>query len=195
MQDVTRVGMSLVDFNSAFTQRPFEMYDGEIVYLIPTVFGPGKIIQRLFVLLYAFIANNRLGEIYQEITFILPDRDDPNWVRGSRVPDLMFYNGTRIADYMQQHPDWYNSPLTLVPDLVVEVVSPTDHYSDVEKKVSAYPADGVRLIWIVDGQTQRVAVQRAGSNQQTNLTITDVLEGEEMLPGLRLPVSDIFEVT
>lgn len=192
MREVTRTGMPLADFNAAFAQRPFELFDGEFVYLMPNVFGPSEIIQRLFLILYMFINSSRLGNIYQETTFVLPERDDPTWVRGSRVPDLMVYTGTRIADYKQEHPDWYTRPLTLVPDLVVEVVSPTDQYSDVERKASAYLADGVRLIWIVDGQTQRIAVRRTGSSQQTNLGINDTLDGEDVLPGFRVPLTEIF---
>lgn len=193
MQVKQRVGMPLEAFIQEFDQRPFEIIDGGKIYVMPTVFGPGDFIRMLFRLLDRFVEANKLGEVYQEITFILPDAYDSRWVEGSRIPDVMFYSGTRVADYKQQNPDWYGQPLALVPDLVIEVVSPTDHYTDVDKKAAAYLADGVRLIWVFNPQTGRVAVHRTGSNQQTNLTIADTLDGEDVLPGCSIALQNVFD--
>jgi Uma2 family endonuclease len=77
------------------------------------------------------------------------------------------------------------------PDLAVEIVSPSDRYSDVQEKVGQYLAAGVRLVWVVDPATRQVTAH--GSPDEIRLVRNDgVLEGGEVLPGFRLAVAELF---
>jgi Uma2 family endonuclease len=62
---------------------------------------------------------------------------------------------------------------------------------EVLEKVDIYRRAGVPLIWVAFPQTQTVLVDGAGRERQT-LGMDDTLEGEEILPGLRLPIATIF---
>jgi Uma2 family endonuclease len=117
--------------------------------------------------------------------------DKPNWVKGSRVPDLMIYDKARWEEYKANTPDWGDKPFVLVPDLCVEVISPTDKYSDVDAKVAGYLRDGVRLVWVFDPREKAVNVHT--SSGSIRLTRTDMLDGGEVLPGFKLPLSDLFQ--
>jgi Uma2 family endonuclease len=78
------------------------------------------------------------------------------------------------------------------PDLAVEVVSPHDRYPEVDAKVAEWLTHGTRMVLVVNPRRRVVAVhrpQRAGRE----LTETDVLDGEDIVPGWTLPVRDIFE--
>jgi Uma2 family endonuclease len=77
------------------------------------------------------------------------------------------------------------------PDLVVEVVSPTDRPRAVAEKVAIYLAKGVPLVWVVDPATRSAEVHRPG-RQPRRLTIDDAFDGEEIVPGFRLPLSQVF---
>jgi Uma2 family endonuclease len=78
-----------------------------------------------------------------------------------------------------------------IPALVIEVVSPSESMREVLEKVDIYRRAGVRLIWVAFPKSKTVLVDGAGRERQT-LGIGDVLDGGDVLPGLRLAVADIF---
>jgi Uma2 family endonuclease len=76
------------------------------------------------------------------------------------------------------------------PDLAVEVLSPDDRWTEVEAKVDEYLAAGTVRVWVVDARRREVHVFGAGG--RSRLGGEQVLEGEELLPGFRLPLSELF---
>ncbi len=89
-------------------------------------------------------------------------------------------------------PDWKSKPVILVPDLVVEIISPTDRYSDVQDKIELYLHDGVKVIWVLDPQRSRITIYAQNSKQQITLSAEDSLDGGDIIPGFNIPVADIF---
>jgi Uma2 family endonuclease len=81
--------------------------------------------------------------------------------------------------------------MTVAPDLVVEILSPSETASELEEKVRDYRAAGTRLIWVVDPATRVVSVRRTGG-PDTRLTEIDVLDGSDVLPGFTIPVTRLF---
>ncbi len=187
----TKVGMPLNEFLEAAETQPFELINGERRIKLPNVFGHSEIIRLLFVLLYQFTRLKGDGEVYTETTFIMPDRIDTNWVTGSRIPDLMVFSGNRIADYKNSMPDYQNHPLALVPDLVIEVVSPNDKVSELDEKIDAYLLDSIRLIWVIDPQRRKATVHAPDMEQPLHLNVNGVLDGGDVLPGFSVALVDI----
>jgi Uma2 family endonuclease len=139
----------------------------------------------------AFLAYERQtgrGEAFSEAPYVLVEAK--NWVKGSRVPEVMYCSAERLKAYREQVPDWKSKPLILVPDLVVEVVSANDRYTDIQSKVEVYQNDGVNLIWVIDPHRQKVIVHQG--NLQTILSVQDTLSGGEVVPGFEVPVADLF---
>jgi Uma2 family endonuclease len=167
----------------------FEWIDGERVPKMPNVFGHSQTVHTLYDSLSPFVRSHKLGQVYIETRFVLTD--DPQWVRGSRIPDMMFIRQQRLDGYRAANPGYAGRPLVLVPDLVVEVVSPTDSYSDVQAKVNRYLADGVAMVWVLDPEIRMVLVERQGSTQK--LVDGDILTGDEVIPEFQVAVSRIFE--
>lgn len=189
----TEVGMSVADFVRLYdAEGPFELIDGERVPLSPNVFGPVYYANRIARLLDDFSISRSLGQAFVEATFILADADYPNGVKGSRVPDVSFYRAERLNAYIAAQPDWGARPLALIPDLAVEVVSPTDAYADVLRKVRLYRQDGVPLIWVVEPGAKLVTVHAAASEQQTTLAGDQRLTVGDILPGFDISVAQIF---
>ncbi|MHB8625069.1 MAG: Uma2 family endonuclease [Aggregatilineales bacterium] len=186
------VGMSMADFFREYDEHgPFELLNGEIIRLSPQKITHGLIMRVLFVALYEYCVAHALGEVFNEITFVLSDKSD--WVKGSRVPDILFVSAERYVAYKQNTPDWKDKPLILVPDLAVEIVSPTDKPDSILEKIGLYLGDGVRLVWVIDPQRQMVAVYHAGNWQPVLLTAHDALNGEDILPGFSLPIATLLE--
>ena len=79
----------------------------------------------------------------------------------------------------------------IAPDLAVEVVSPNDLAYEIDKKVEEYDTASVKLIWVVNPETKTVRVHRADGTV-TVLREKDELDGENVVPGFRCRVGDLF---
>lgn len=194
---VTKIGMPLDEFIRLYdTEGPFELIDGERIPVMPTVAGHNKAIKRLFLALERHAEARNLGEAFTEVPFVLADQ--PNWVKGSRLPDVMYFSAERLSAYIAATPDWELKPYILVPDLVVEVVSPSDNLLEVDEKVDRYLLDGVRAVWVVDPQRKKVLIHMLKSRSPftkeiTTLQIGDLLTGGDIIPDFEIPVAKIFE--
>jgi Uma2 family endonuclease len=109
----------------------------------------------------------------------------------------MYYRAERLEAYKAATPDWKLRPYVLVPDLVVEVVSPTDNLTELDDKVDVYLADGVNLVWVIDPQREKVSVytlvaERPHTKQHTTLKPGDTLSGGDLMPGFEIAVATIF---
>jgi Uma2 family endonuclease len=82
---------------------------------------------------------------------------------------------------------------TIAPDLAVEVVSPNDAVSDLVEKIGEYLRAGVKLVWIIDPVTRTVQVWR-GDKSGAWLEAEDELSGEDVVPGFRCRVAELFPV-
>lgn len=190
---IEKIGMPLEEFIELSNDQPFEIISGERRPRLPTVFGRSDMIRRLFRMLDSFTQTHRLGEVYIETTYILPDANDSDWVVGSRIPDLMFFSDDRVQQYKVRTPDHRQRPLALVPDLAIEVVSPSDKFSELDEKVDAYLLDGVRLIWVLDPQRRKAVVHAPDLDQPLHLKEDGVLDAGDVIPGFKVALSSLLE--
>jgi Uma2 family endonuclease len=103
-----------------------------------------------------------------------------------RKPDVSFIRRGRLPD--ERLPKGH---VTIPPDLAVEVLSPNDLADEVDEKVKEYLEAGVLVVWVVFPKTRTVQIHRA-DGPIVKLTETDELSGEEVLPGFRCRVGEIF---
>lgn len=171
-------------------EGPLEFLDGEIIPLHATITRDGLALKRLYNAFLDYEQDTDAGEVMSEMTYVL--LDSPDWVKGSREPDLMFYKAERLAAYRAEVPDWEDKPFVLVPDFIAEVVSPNDRYSKIYKKIALYLEDGVELIWIIDPQKRTVFVHRSGLDVQLMLSSRDTHNGGDVLPGFEIEIAAIF---
>lgn len=183
--------LTIEDYVRRYEQHgAFEIIDGEWREIMPPVMIHGVFVRALFLILYNYCQQNQLGEVFQEMPFVLSY--DSNWVKGSRVPDVMFFEKSRWDKYIVQVPDWPKKPAILVPDLAVEVVSQNDSYSELNRKVQLYRQDGVKLVWVVDPAEKSVDVHEG--NRIETLDKDDTLTGGKLLPNLKIKLSELFAV-
>jgi Uma2 family endonuclease len=79
------------------------------------------------------------------------------------------------------------------PDLAVEVSREDNTGAEMARKMEEYFAAGTRLAWVVDPKTETVRVHRE-PRKFVVLRVGDVLDGGDVIPGLRIPVQDLFEL-
>lgn len=109
--------------------------------------------------------------------------EDPDRVRR---PDLSFISIDRLNP--DNEPEGY---CDVVPDLAVEVISPNDRAYEIAEKVDEYLRAGVKLVWVVMPPNRSIEVRRIDGSCDL-LTEGDELSGEDVVPGLKCAVSDIF---
>ena len=103
-----------------------------------------------------------------------------------RLPDVAFVRAERMPSPEEQE---HFAPI--VPDLAVEVIFPTDRQKDVDEKIEQYLEAGVPLVWVFHLRQRTATVHWAGWPLQ-DFREGDALDGEEVLPGFRLPLADAF---
>jgi Uma2 family endonuclease len=81
----------------------------------------------------------------------------------------------------------------VVPELIVEVRSPSDRWSKVLEKVTEYLKAGVVAVIVVDPQSLSVQVHRDTDQMPQTLRDTDELALLDLLPGFSVPVKRLFE--
>lgn len=81
----------------------------------------------------------------------------------------------------------------VVPDLAVEVISPSNTFGEVLGKVHEYFQAGARLVWVVAPLHQQVYVYQSPTHVQV-MTLQDALTGAPVLPDFRLPLAELFDV-
>src|SRR4051794_41118389 len=99
-QPQTRIGMPMDEFIRQYEAAPFELIDGERSPLMPPVAEHGEVIRLLIRHLFGYEPINPNIVVYTEMLVVL--EDSPNWVKGSRVPDLMIYDKARLDAYKRR---------------------------------------------------------------------------------------------
>lgn len=167
-------------FWEQYAGQPYELVDGEAVYVAPAGLEASNIARRMGGLIGIFVDDNDLGWVTTADGGYKLDEDN------LRAPDVAFISNERLDKQADKRK--YG---TTAPDLAVEVVSPTDRAADVQNKVRLYLERGVLLVWVVYPGTREVVIHRPDRTAQT-LTATDRLNGEDVLPGFTLPLATLF---
>jgi Uma2 family endonuclease len=158
-----------------------ELVKGVIVTMPPPSFYHGVVCSRVALRLGIVVEQSQLGVITSNDTGVILERD-PDTVRG---PDLAFWKRDRAPDIrLFAYTD-------IPPDLAVEVLSPSDVFAKVIRKVNEYLRAGVTLVWIVIPDDQSVSVHRSGRDSVL-LGVNDTLSGEDVIPGFSCKVADLF---
>src|SRR5262245_43829859 len=157
-----------------------ELVRGEVVTMPPPGGRHGVCCSKINRRLGTFAEDNNSGTVTCNDTGFISERD-PDTVRGA---DVAFWRRERLPEV----PEGY---IEVAPDLAVEVISPSDHYSRVQATIRHHLTHGVRLLWVVDPEDRSVTVYRS-LHEATILTETDTISGEDVLPGFSCRVADLL---
>lgn len=128
----------------------------------------------------------RLGWVSPEGTSFRCFPDDPTRVRRA---DTAFH----LLDRLTADQAVAEGHMPVVPDLVVEVVSPNDIADDVNRKRLEWQRAGAAVVWVVFPLDQEVYAFYADGAVRL-FRPTDTLTGEPVLPEFRVPVADFFRL-
>ena len=161
----------------------YEIIEGDL-YVTP---APSPRHQKISInlsgIVWNFLRTNPLGEIFAAPVDVVFSREPPQVV----VPDLVFVAAEHVSLITEKN-------LQGVPDLLVEILSPTTATIDRRVKHSLYERVGVPGYWIVDPERNTVQVFRLSGGRYAEaleLGLGDRLE-TPLLPGLSIPLSEVF---
>jgi Uma2 family endonuclease len=159
----------------------FALIDGEL-HRMPGAGGThGALKMFLAMHLGPFVYSRSLGKLYGDTGFrLFPDRET------TLFPDVAFVRADRVPSAVEEE-----RFLNLVPDLAMEIESPTDYPKLKDEKVAAYlDARTPCLLWLYP-RTRSISVYRPGQ-VAVKLGPDDVLDGGDILPGFSIRVADLF---
>ncbi|MBI1929166.1 Uma2 family endonuclease [Candidatus Poribacteria bacterium] len=171
------------------TMQRYEIIDGELIMAPAPLFGHQWRSKKIFQPLDAYVEENQLGLVVYAPVDIMINKDPLR----TRQPDVLYISVERLEKYnldeMEELPF-----LNVAPELVVELISPSESRSKIEDKLADYQQIGVCECWLVRSTEGTIEVVRftADSSQ----TVERFRRGErvrsDILPGWQPAVDDLL---
>lgn len=160
----------------------YELVRGELIKMPPAGHMSSFREMRVGSRLALYVDENRLGRVYGASGGFTLARG-PDTVL---APDASFVRQERV-EAVGDGDGFFPG----APDLVVEVISPSDRLTEVEAKVEEWFNAGTLMVVVVNPRNRTIRAYRSPTDSVL-LTETDTLDGGNVVPGWRLPVADIF---
>ena len=162
--------------------RPTELVRGEIVEMNQPGFLHGEVCGNIAGILRNFVKSHSLGRVATNDAGMITEHD-PDSVRGA---DVAYYSFQRLPK--EQRPKGYpDNP----PELVFEVRSPSDRWSNILHKTAEYLNAGVNVVVVIDPESESAHVYFPDQPEHI-LTKADNLEFPDLLPGFSVSVAEIL---
>ena len=157
----------------------FELIEGVLTEMPGPNLNHGLITTKLVLAIGTYLSDKAIGQVLTNLAFLLNDKSAP-------IPDVAFVEAERLKAASRE------MVFEGAPDLAIEVMSPTDKWSEVSKKVHVYQQNGTRLVWVIDPFDQGVTVYHHERPRRL-LLVDDKLDGEDIIPGFTLEIKTLFE--
>ncbi len=174
--------LTATEFAEKFSHHRMELVRGLPVETPRSDFRHGKACARMTRYLDEFAETHDLGHVMSNDTFVKV-ATNPDTLRGG---DVLFASYERLPKG-----DIPPGVLDVIPELVVEVVSPSNLWTGLFTKVDEYLAAGVKVVVILDGDSKTASTYRPKMVQDI-YRVTDTLTLPDVLPGFSVPVAKLF---
>ena len=162
--------------------KRYELVRGELIEMPPTSHDHGRVTDRFGRRMGNFIEERDLGHGIAAETGVNIEHDPDT----TRAPDYGFISYERMAE-----PPPSRGYADVIPDLVLEVVSPNDRQPEIDSKTQMWLDAGVRLVLVAYPETREVYAHH-DDGTVVRYGIGDTVFGDPVLPGFTCPVADIF---
>lgn len=162
--------------------KKFELIEGVIFEVTTGTPAHGYVILRAARRLLDFAETHQLGEVFTDtVTYELSPEDE-------FVPDVSFISKERAPSLPPKR-------YFIAPDLVVEVLSPSNTLSEILHKVQRYIYFGTKVVWLIYPDEGLAYIVRRGMEPRFEVEIVEYggsLEADDVLPGFSLPLATIL---
>lgn len=162
----------------------YEFVDGQPVPVMPASPIHGRLIVEVARLLANHVIEHRLaGKVYSDAAFVLGLPHDPERMR---APDVAYVERSKV----EAHAD-PEIIFRCAPDLVVEIDLTSAKKPGGQQRIVDYLEAGSRLVWAIDPHARMATVYRPDGSARL-LRADEALDGEDVVPGFRVLLSDLF---
>ena len=164
--------------------KHFYLIDGELFWDMAPGYRHGRLEILIGHHLLVYAEEHDLGEVTGEVGYY--PADDRHTLLG---PDVAFLRKQAAPA------DTYDKFVPHMPNLAVEIQSPSNTLAELRRKAAAYLALGTELVWLVLPERAAVEVWRLGPDGQPASEMIDIdgsLSGEPVLPGFTLALQKLF---
>lgn len=162
----------------------YEVIDGQIVELPPMGSLQEFMANFLHIKLGGFVLEQKLGHGLMEVLFDMTDL-----VGRKRRPDVAFLSAER---WPLSKPIPETDGIKAVPNLAVEIVSPSNTWEEVREKTKEYFRAGVERVWVISAAQREVHLYDGPISVRVLVEENELTD--DMLPGFRLPIGELFEM-
>jgi len=161
-----------------------ELVDGELVISPKNNFFHGRICIRLSTALERHATERRLGAVL--------DSNTGFWMfnRNCRAPDISFVTKERMLNLGFKPSSRKFFPGA--PDLAVEILSASNTRADIDARLKDFFSSGARIAWIINPDDECVEICHSPADRRLTGT-GGSLDGEQLLPGFKFPIADLFK--
>ena len=141
-----------------------------------------RLLRKVFLILHQFVTEHQIGEVLFAPLDVLIQRQPLR----ARQPDLLFVSNERLCIL--------GPIIDGAPDLVVEILSPSNTRADVESKLADYSRIGVREGWLVSQEARTVEVLDLSDGNWTRVGLFGLGDQVQstVLAGLAFAVEELF---
>ncbi len=165
--------------------KHFYLIKGELFWEMPPGFLHGRLTVLIARYLSIYAEEHGLGEVTGEVGYF--PADDRSSLLG---PDVAFIRRQNLP------PANHDKFVPNMPDLAVEIQSPSNTLAELRRKAAVYLANGTEIVWLVLPARKSAEVWRAGTDSEPEsefLGQDGSLSGERVLPGFRLELQRLFQ--
>lgn len=160
----------------------YELVNGEVLDMGNSGMEHGYVACILTIVLGGFIRVNKLGAICDSSTAFTLKKGN------KRSPDFSFIAKNRLQGLSRPPRGFFQGS----PDLAVEILSPSNTIEEIHDKIVEYFDNDTRLVWVIHPDEKYVLIYHS-SEPDRFLRPADHLDGEEIVPGFSMAVSELFE--
>ena len=169
----------------AFDNYPFEedkryeLDDGELIEMTRPAYRHNRILQNLLIELELYFRRHPIGEaLLSENLYALTPTT-------RRAPDVAVILGDRRAEL------WDAKVISIIPDIAVEILSPSETSPRIHRKLNQYFQAGVKEVWLIAPESREAEIWTGPTLPARTLVEGDSL-GSPLLPGFTLELGSLF---
>jgi Uma2 family endonuclease len=170
--------------------RPYEIIQGELRMKSTPSVEHQWIVGNICNFLHPLVTKGKLGVVLFAPLDVIISRSPLQ----TRQPDVLFLSAERTG--ITGRTQLRKKPVTeIIPDLVVEVLSPNDSRRELDEKLRDYQKIGVRECWLVSPEAETIEVLRISAENIDTIGLYGVNEllRCEVFPELGLSVREVFK--
>ncbi len=160
----------------------YELIEGELIMTPSPVTRHQKISGRLFALIFTFVRDNNLGEVFAAPYDVVLSNENVF------QPDILFISKDRVDIITEKN-------VQGAPDLIIEILSESTAYRDAIQKKKLYARFGVKEYWIVAPDDKLMEIYHLKDKGGYQLLKTyfenDIIESQ-IIRGMKIELNRVF---